>query len=170
MDRRSVIGLIGAALGSSGLGLIGTWAAMATPSAWLITGGVVCTFLGASALLWLWWTSPKEVKPMARDTFNNFGTNQGIMGPVTFGQMPFRLTDDLIKQVIQACPPNVPVKVIAVGSDRADEMLQTMAAALQQRGYTVELERTGILAPPPSRSLSVAPSPSRTVVTIAPDA
>jgi len=177
MDRRHVLGIVGGGFLTVGLGLIGTWDSLPGPNKPLGIGGSACAIVGFGILGWLWVTAPKPAEHantagderMARDTFNNFGTNNGIIGPVSIGRPRFELTSDLIHQVVGACPRGVPVLISATGSQRVDAMHSALRAALQAAGFAVQVARIGMMVPPPSEPLSITTTPQQTIVTIAPD-
>jgi hypothetical protein len=117
---------------------------------------------------------PIPAKPIqqsnAGDTYTNTGTNNGIVGPVTFGRPSFVLTDAMVSKIISLLPSGKPVVVQAVGDDRAVEMGQTTAQALTAAGFQVQLVRIGMLVPPPNAPVSISKGADQSVVTIAPAA
>lgn len=106
---------------------------------------------------------------MVGDNYNNSGNNFGHMGPVNLGKQPFTLTVDLISQVVAACPKDLPVRVIAVGTQGAFPMRDSIGAALRAAGYSVEMDSAMMYMPPPERPLTVVPETGRTLVLVTPN-
>jgi len=109
---------------------------------------------------------------MPGDEYNNFGNNSGHMGPVhNYGKQPFRLTEDLIRQVVASCPPGKSVVVHAVGQPaKSFPMQAVLVDALKKASYHVDVNSTIMMVPGPTQPLSVDPHGSVTIVMIAPDA
>lgn len=173
MDRRQIAGSVGTTLlGSGGLGLLAAWSTTSSASVILEVAGIALALIGSVTLIWLWFTPPKEAVPMSGSGPKNvnFGTNSGIIGDVSVGKVPFNLTEDWVRQILLACPRGIPVVVIATGSARAFPMQAAIMAALSAAGYSVTPDSIMMPMPPPTQALSVNATPTRTYVTIAPDA
>lgn len=116
-------------------------------------------------------TASVDLQPTAGDSYTNSGSNFGHMGPVNnYGKQPFELRPELISQIVNACPPGIPVKVMAVGPQKAFPMQDAIAAALRQRGFTVILDGAGTLYPLPEHPVEIRRSAEETMVVIAPNA
>jgi hypothetical protein len=169
VDQRTISNGLFGILVAGGIAML-IAAATANPyQAWLAISGISTIAAGGVGLLWLWVTAKKGTPAMTGDTFNNSGTNFGIMGPVNVGKQEFKLTLDLIRQVVEGCPQGIPVTVVAVGTPRAFPMRDAIAAALGAAGRSVRLDSVMMPLPPPDKPLTVAKSPQHTVVTIAPN-
>jgi hypothetical protein len=170
MERRTIVnGFFVTAL-AGGLAMMVGAASPGSYQATLAISGVAFTGLGMAGLVWLWWTARKDALAMAGDTYNNSGNNFGHMGPVNIGKQVFTLTDDHIREVVQACPIGLPVTVVAIGSQRAFPMQNAIATALKAAGYTVSLDSWAIPVPMPDSPITVDRNAQRTMVKIAPNA
>lgn len=92
------------------------------------------------------------------------------VGTLMLGKPQFQLTEDLIRQVVAACPKGVPVTVMATGTQRAFPMQAALVNALRAAGFTVNEDSAAMLLPQPEAPLSVQKTPARTTVIIAPNA
>jgi hypothetical protein len=178
MDRTTTTVTIGSVLAGGGIASLIAWGTLAGTKSWLLWGGTPLIMLGAVLLVWplLQKATAKAqniegVKnQVSRDTFNNYGSNFGHIGPINYGRGHFELTQDLIRQVVEACPPDKGVTVIAVGSQRAFPMQEAIVNALRAAGRTVNTDNTMMLFPPPERPLTVELGQGHVTVTIAPNA
>ncbi len=100
----------------------------------------------------------------------NNGTNFGQVGDNYFGKPPFELTEDLVRQVVQACPKGTPVLVFVTGSPRGFPMQARIMSALETAGFAVSQSNAIMTLPMPTRPLTITPGEKQTVVTISADA
>ena len=113
--------------------------------------------------------SPLEkVSGQNGDTYQNNGTNNGIIGPVTFGRPEFQLTTDIVAKIISSMPRDKPVQVISVGSQAAYQQGATLVQALQNAGFSVTYTTVGMLIPIPEQPVTVTPETDNTVVVFSP--
>lgn len=78
-----------------------------------------------------------------RDTYNNNGVNNGIVGPVTIGPQPFHLTDAEIAKVLSQLPDRASVNLNIFGGSDAQEMGDKLQAALESNGHATHPFRGG---------------------------
>jgi hypothetical protein len=151
---------------------------------WLLYFGGSFIFISASIVIWALITSnnsdsdmkssastvtEKEVGIMSGDSYSNYGTNSGHIGPINnFGKPAFSLTQEIIDRIIKACPVSVPVTVIAVGSQKAFPMRDIIAAALDKAGFKVDTSSAMMIMPPAETPIQIQTKPDRTIIQINP--
>lgn len=75
-----------------------------------------------------------------------------------------RLTEEIGSELLKTIPEEKPVIVEAVGSNADAQVGIQMAAFLRAHGYNVDLQRIGMIAPPPDHSLTWIPAISTLIV------
>ncbi len=123
-------------------------------------------------LLRLLGINPRQPEAMAMgDTYNNSGKNFGHMGPINnYGKQPFQLTQGVVDQVVAAIPTGSDVVVMAVGTQRAFPMRDTIGAALGANGCKVELDSAMTFMPKPEHPITVTENYGKPLILVAPDA
>ena len=114
----------------------------------LIGGAVGIVFLPSEA----------QQPPNVTGNCNNFGNNNFNCN--TLNLAPPRLTfNEEVQKVVLTIPKDKPLKVTAVGSQSDWDVGTKIGKFLQDSGYNVEMQYTGMLSPPQDHALSLRDAP-----------
>ncbi|MGN7870531.1 hypothetical protein [Paracoccus sp. 22332] len=86
---------------------------------------------------------------MTGDNFNNYGTNNGHIGPVNnYGKQEFQLTPEVLRSLLTLDKTEV-IRLAYVSTRRSEQIAYQIADFLVQNGYTVDgMRGVGHLMPP----------------------
>lgn len=133
--------------------------------------GVVALLVAVGLYLLFWARDKAEASSPVGDTYNNHGNNFGHIGPVNnFGNQRLVFSEELGRQLLAHLPERRPIELMSVGSQADQKIADQVQQFLTDNGYSVSRMAIGVMAPPPDHKISVSPSGSTYVVTVAPSA
>ena len=119
-------------------------------------------------MVWFAWPAQAQQPPSINGSCNAIGNNNSNCTTNNYGPQKLAFGSALTSWLLANVSKDKPLSVEGIGSDSDFDVAVKVFNFLQQNGYLVTINRTGIKSPPPSQQLMWDPR-ERTLI-IAPSA